>query len=51
MASVSEMSIDYIIGDVIMSVQLPLSFQEQLLFEEKNIEEKSIDLNIIFEKT
>jgi len=27
-ASVSEMSIDYIIGDVIMSVQLPLSFQE-----------------------
>jgi len=28
MTSVSEMSIDYIIGDVIMSVQLPLSFQE-----------------------
>jgi len=35
MTSVSEMSIDYVIGDVLTSVQLSLSFQEQLVFEEK----------------
>ena len=35
MTSVSEMSIDYVIGDVLTSVQLPPSFQEQLVFEEK----------------
>jgi len=35
MTSVSELSLDYVIGDVITPVQLPLSFQE-LLFEEKH---------------
>jgi len=53
MTSVSEMSIDYVIGDVLTSVQLPLSFQEQLVFEEKK--KKSIDLKLfkhyIYKKT
>jgi len=44
MTSVSEMSIDYVIGDVLTSVQLPLSFQEQLVFEGKK--KKSIDLKL-----
>ena len=35
MTSVSELSLDYVIGDVITSVQLPLSLQEQLLFWRK----------------
>ena len=34
MTSASELSLEYVIGDVITSVQLPVSFQEQLLFEE-----------------
>jgi len=38
MTSVSEMSIDYVIGDVVTSVRLPLSFQEQLGFEENKEE-------------
>jgi len=44
MTSVSEMSIDYVIGDVLTSVRLPLSFQEQLVVEEKK--KKSIDLKL-----
>jgi len=35
MTSVSELSLEYVICDVIMSVQFPLSFQEQLLFEKR----------------
>jgi len=50
MTSVSEVSIDYLFGDVLTSIQLQLSFQEQLLFEKKE-RDKSIELNIIFEKT
>jgi len=47
MTSASELSLDYVIGDVMTSVQLPFSFQEQLLFEEN---ERALILYIIFEK-
>ena len=48
--TVSECTLYYDVDDAMTSVRRPHSFQEKLLYENKNSEEKGIALNIMFGK-